>query len=88
MSGVRLVHVSFLLIHLEASIQLSGPLKIFAFSIVVGEVNDAAEGTGKGAIILDFGGVFLSACFVQVGINEGFHRIQVNDMLGYGMVTI
>ena len=50
-------------------------------SIVIGAVDNEAEGGGKGSVVFNLRLVFLSACFVKLAIDEGFHGVEVKNVL-------
>ena len=56
--------------------------------VLVGEVYDAAEGCGKCAVVLYLTLVLIAAGFVHVGVDEGLHGIDVEDVAGDGVVGI
>ena len=77
------VVVYFLLSHFKSSKQSDVLIQAVNFSVLVRIVDDVAESSGKCSIETDFGRVFGSARLVQVGINEGLHRVDVQDVARY-----
>ena len=50
-------------------------------SIFIGAVHNEAEGGCKGSVVFDLRLVFLSACFVKLTVDEGFHGVEVKNVL-------
>ena len=49
-------------------------------SLLAGTVNYVNQGLSISAIELDLGYVLFFASLIQVGIDEGFHGVDVEDM--------
>ena len=70
----------FILLYFDSSVKVVLHLSSLTSFILICAVNDVAESCCESAVELDFRLVFISACFVQIGIDEAFHRVNVQDV--------
>ena len=54
----------------------------------VSTINDVTKDGGKGTIELDLGNILFPGCLVHFLVNEGFHRVNVNECLHKFVVWI
>ena len=76
-----MILVQLLPTHFKPPIQYSHSLELIGLPVGVGVVNNVAERSCIRAIILNLGGILLSAGPIQVTVDERLHRVQVEHVL-------
>ena len=66
--------------HFYASKQSNASKHLLFFSVLVGVVDDVAEGSSKGTVELNLRPILVPASPVQVGVNKRLHRVDVQDV--------
>ena len=78
--------VNCLLRQPDTSIHSRHLILLAHFTVGVCEVNYEAEGSCVSTVVFDFWAILLSNCFVDVFVNEGLHRVQVEDVFHDGVL--